>query len=304
MPKQSLLTNQQIEAFILRHRLPAKFRNLIDEHYLCLVSWVMQKRVANQVLFIGINGAQGTGKSTLAAFLRFALKFGAGWRVAVLSIDDFYLTKWERERLAAHIHPLLKTRGVPGTHDLKLLSTCLADLRSLAACTDLQLPCFDKARDDRVVAEAWPVISGPIDVIILEGWCVGSAPQQGDELRQAINPLEEQQDASGEWRRFVNDQLAGDYAELFAQLDALVFLQAPDFDAVYRWRLEQEEKLAAVTADNGADIMNKEQIAGFIQHYERITRANFVALPKTADVVLELDTDHDCVQVHYATAFN
>ena len=182
--------------------------------------------------------------------------------------------------------------------------SCLVKTRQLQVGTRREASEIGKARDDRVVAEAWPVISGPIDVIILEGWCVGSAPQQGDELRQAINPLEEQQDASGEWRRFVNDQLAGDYAELFAQLDALVFLQAPDFDAVYRWRLEQEEKLAAVTADNGADIMNKEQIAGFIQHYERITRENFVALPKTADVVLELDSDHDCVQVHYATAFN
>lgn len=304
MRKQALLTEQQIEAFVLQHRLPAKFHRLIEAHYSPLASWIMPQRAANQTLLIGINGAQGTGKSTLAAFLRLVLKSAVGWGVAVLSIDDFYLTKREREHLAMHVHPLLKTRGVPGTHDLKLLSACMKDLRDLVAGAALRIPCFDKARDDRVVAEAWPVITGPVDVIILEGWCVGSEPQQGDALRKSINSLEEREDASGEWRQFINDQLAGDYAELFAQLDILVFLQAPNFDAVYRWRLKQEEKLAAVTPENGAGIMNKVQIAHFIQHYERITRANFVTLPEMADVVLELDGNHDCVRSDYAASAN
>lgn len=304
MRKQALLTEQQIEAFISQHRLPAKFNDLIEAHYSPLATWITRQRVANQTLLIGINGAQGTGKSTLAAFLRLALKSVAGWRVAVLSIDDFYLTKQERLRLALRVHPLLATRGVPGTHDLRLLSACIDDLKNLAADTQLRIPYFDKAKDDRADAEAWPDITGPVDVIILEGWCVGSVPQQEDALRQPINSLEERQDKSGEWRQFVNDQLARDYAELFAELDALVFLQAPDFDAVYRWRLEQEEKLAAVTPDNSAGIMNKEQIAAFIQHYERITRANLAVLSETADVVLELDAHHDCVHSHYATRSN
>jgi len=304
MRKQALLTEQQIEAFISRHRLPAKFNGLIEAHYLPLATWVVQQRVANQTLLIGINGAQGAGKSTLAAFLRLALKSAAGWRVAVLSIDDFYLTKQERMRLALRVHPLLVTRGAPGTHDLRLLSACIEDLKILSADTKIHIPFFDKAKDERASTDTWPEIIGPVDVIILEGWCVGSVPQQEDALRQPINSLEEQQDKSGEWRQFVNDQLAGAYAELFAELDALVFLQAPDFDAVYRWRLKQEEKLAAITRDKSAGIMNKKQIAGFIQHYERITRANLAVLPETADVVLELDASHDCVHSHYATRLN
>lgn len=302
MRKQGLLTNQQIEEFISQHRLSARFRNLIEAHYLPLASWVIKKRVANQTLFIGMNGAQGTGKSTLAAFLRLALTSGARWCVAVLSIDDFYLTKTEREHLADRVHPLLETRGVPGTHDIGMLSAYIKKLRNLGMDTKIRVPFFDKARDDRAAAETWPVITGPVDVIILEGWCVGSLPQENDALLQAINPLEEQQDATGEWRQFVNKQLAGDYAALFAQLDALIFLRAPDFDAVYHWRLEQEQKLAIGTSDSRAGIMNKVQIARFIQHYERITRANLMVLPETADVVLDLDAKHDCVRSHYATS--
>src|SRR6185437_8649015 len=70
-------------------------------------------------LVLGLCGAQGSGKSILARSLadRFASR---GRRVAVLSLDDLYLTKAERSRLAQEVHPLLGTRGVPGTHDVAL----------------------------------------------------------------------------------------------------------------------------------------------------------------------------------------
>ncbi|NOX70203.1 MAG: hypothetical protein GXP15_13525 [Gammaproteobacteria bacterium] len=301
MRKQTLLTDRQIDAFISKHRLPGRCRHLIDAHYSPLTAWIIKKRPAGRTLVVGISGAQGTGKSTLAAFFREALRCGKGWNVAVLSIDDFYLTRQEREQLAADIHPLLEIRGVPGTHDVKLLSTCIDNLRHLVAGDELRTPVFDKARDDRADTEVWPAVSGPVDVIVLEGWCVASTPQENDALVQAVNALEAQQDATGEWRQFVNDQLAGGYADVFSQLDALVYLKAPDFEAVYRWRLEQEEKLAAVTLGDRTGIMNKEQIADFIQHYERITRANFSLLPGLADVVLELDAHHDCVRSYYST---
>ncbi len=39
----------------------------------------------------------------------------------LLSIDDYYLSKIERLRISQKVHPLLITRGVPGTHDIKKL---------------------------------------------------------------------------------------------------------------------------------------------------------------------------------------
>ena len=301
MQAQSLLTNRHIKEFISRQRLPDKFGEIIDAHYSPLATWLVQQRCPGETLFVGINGAQGTGKSTLAACLKLALEAGIDWRVAVLSIDDFYLTRAERERLGKSVHPLMETRGVPGTHDMTMLADCVSQLKTLDAATSLSLPRFDKALDNRADTDTWPVVSGPVDLIILEGWCVGSRPQSSDVLMPPINFLEQNQDASGKWRRYVNEQLKGSYAALFAQLDELIFLQAPNFDAVQRWRLEQEEKLAGSTAHSAAHIMSSEQIVHFIRHFERLTRANLAALPEIADVVLELDDNHDCARSRYST---
>lgn len=299
--QHDIVTNPQIEGFISQHRLPKKFRILIDEHYAPIVSWLIPKRRAGVALFLGISGAQGTGKSTLADFIRLALETTAGWRVAALSLDDFYLTKPERERLGKDVHPLLKTRGVPGTHDLQLLSSCIDQLRDLDSKRTLPLPRFDKAQDDRAAIETWPVVTGPIDLIILEGWCVGSLPQAPEAVSKPINELERNKDPAGTWRQMVNKCLAEGYAELFAALDFLLLLQAPNFEAACRWRLEQEDKLAAQSADGGAGIMDRAQIAEFMQHYERLTRANLLSLPNIADIVLQLGDNHDCVRSVYAT---
>jgi len=304
MRNHTLLNHRQITGFIARHRLPDAFRELIVRHYAPLASWLMRTRRTTEVLFVGINGAQGTGKSTLADYLKLALESGAGWQVAVLSIDDFYLTKAERQRLAGRIHPLLKTRGVPGTHDVQMLTSCVERLRNLAATDSLALPCFDKAIDDRAAGDSGSIVTGPVDLIILEGWCVGTASQQESSLTRAINSLEESQDPSGAWRRYINAQLDGDYAELFAQLDALIFLQAPSFDAVCRWRLEQEEKLAEVSSGNAEAVMSAERIAFFIQHFERLTRLNMETLPQSAEVVLELNENHGCVRSIYSGPVN
>ena len=300
MATQTLLNHQQISEFIVQHRLPDAFRDLIASHYSHLASWLMSKHRSGETLFVGINGAQGTGKSTLADYLRLALESGAGWQVAVLSIDDFYLTKTERRKLAERIHPLLETRGVPGTHDMKMLARYVERLRSLAAADTLALPRFDKATDDRAGSESWPIVTGPIDLIILEGWCVGTASQQENSLTHAINVLEQEQDASGTWRHYINEQLKADYAELFAQLDALIFLQAPGFDAIRRWRMEQEEKLAEDTRGDATGIMSADQISRFIHHYERLTRSNLETLPLSADVVLEFNEHHDCVRSNFS----
>lgn len=297
MPEPDIMTRAQIDAFIEQHRLPNSCLALISDHYAPLVSWLIDRRRPGEQTLLGINGAQGSGKSTLADFIRLALERNAGWTVAVMSIDDFYLTRNEREWLGERVHPLLATRGVPGTHDLQLLDETLLALRDLRAGDTLRLPRFDKARDDRADPASWPVVVGPVDLVILEGWCVGSRAQDDAALMQSVNALERQHDGDGSWRRYVNEQLAGPYAELFARLDKLVLLQVPGFDAVYRWRLEQEEKLAARTHGDG--IMDKQQIADFIQHFERITRHNLATLPALADVILELDDAHDCVERTY-----
>ena len=72
----------------------------------------------------------------------------------------------------------------------------------------------------------------------------------------------------------------------------LLLLEAPSFDVVHGWRLEQEHKLRdRVTADGGdvSRVMDDAGVARFISHYERITRHILREMPGRADVVLELD---------------
>jgi len=292
------LMQEHIGEFISQHRLPDSFRKIIADHYSRIATWLVENR-QQQTFLLGISGAQGTGKSTLADYLQLALQVEHDWRVAVLSIDDFYLTKVEREQLADDVHSLLRTRGVPGTHDLPMLTDCISKLRNLDATRSVRLPRFDKAVDDRADSSGWPVVTGSVDLIILEGWCVGSAPETGEALLQPINALEEQMDSTGDWRRYVNTQLKGPYADLFGQLDALIFLKAPNFDAIHRWRVEQEEKLAESTGHTAPEIMSSKEIEHFIQHFERLTKANLATLPAIAEVVLALDNNHDCIRSLY-----
>lgn len=286
------LSDKQMFDFLSRHRLPPEFRRAAEQHYLPLARRLPEIRGGKRQLLLGVNGAQGTGKSTLADFLRLATESMFGWNVAALSIDDFYYTLAERETLAQDVHSLLATRGVPGTHDTDMLARYLHRLQQADKNEHIALPRFDKATDDRADEQRWPVVEGPVDLVILEGWCVGTMAQSGAELQRPVNDLERDEDPDGAWRNYVNDQLKTNYEPIFDQLDFLIFLGAPGFDAILRWRLEQEEKLADASPNGSSGLMNKEQIERFLQFYERLTRANLAALPNSADVVFSLDDSH------------
>lgn len=244
--------------------------------------------VTKRPFILGVCGSQGSGKSTLSDGLAARLRAG-GLRVAVLSLDDLYLTKEERAVLARDVHPLLATRGVPGTHDVAL---GLSVLDGLARPGRTLLPRFDKAVDTRAEQGVW--IDGPVDLVLLEGWCVGAVAQDLAALTDPVNELERVRDPDGRWRRFVNDRLSGEYQRLFAHLDALILLAAPDFAIVRDWRIQQEDGLRAQLRDAGQPTdgtMTDEQVTAFIQFYERLTRHILTEMPGRADLVLRLDAD-------------
>jgi len=291
-------------AFRDKHQLPESFARIETEFYEPLGRWVEQRlseRKGSEPLILGINGAQGAGKSTLADFIREFLAVVHDRHTVVLSIDDLYLTRAERQALAKDVHPLLATRGVPGTHDVGLGLSVIRSLQSLEQGQSQLVPRFDKSTDDRFAELEWTRVCGPVDLIIFEGWCVGSQPVTDDELLTAINDLEADEDPSRIWRAYVNQQLKEIYPPLFEMLDALVFMSAPDFESVLRWRTEQEEKLAASASGSKTQVMKNSQVERFIQHYERITKQNLASIATKADVRLELGQDHRVVSVHYVT---
>jgi D-glycerate 3-kinase len=239
-------------------------------------------------LIVGLSGAQGSGKSTLARRLAQALR-GRRLAVATLSLDDVYLPLAEREHLARTEHPLLVTRGVPGTHDVALALQILA---ALGEPGTVRLPVFDKATDDRRPYSESISVAAPVDVVLFEGWCVGAVPQPESALVEPVNALERDEDSKGVWRRYVNRALAGAYQQLFDKIDLLVFLAAPSFDVVCRWRLQQEDELRRRIAEQGGDgsrVMSERQLERFIAHYERLTRHMLNEMPARADIVVRLD---------------
>ncbi|GGO86836.1 kinase [Marinobacterium nitratireducens] len=278
---------------------------MFEAIYVPLAAWlVCHQRRLGAPLVVGVNGAQGAGKATLFNLLELTLGDGFGLRVAGISIDDLYKTRAERERLAREVHPLLITRGVPGTHDIELGAQLLRALKG-GEGDCLRIPVFDKSVDDRCPPSVWQEWSGVADLVVLEGWCVGARPQAESELREPVNALERDEDPDGAWRRYVNAQLAGPYRSLFDQVDVQIMLQVPSMDAVYQWRTLQELKLAermqhlydAGEPTDHLRIMGQGEIHRFIQHYERLTRAMLADMPPRADVILRLNDNHKIADI-------
>ncbi|WP_028916329.1 kinase [Pseudoxanthomonas sp. J35] len=232
---------------------------------------------------LGISGLQGSGKSTLAAQV-VALAREAGLAAAGVSLDDFYLAAARRAALAREVHPLLATRGPPGTHDVGLALRTIDALREGGTPA---LPRFDKPGDDRLPEAAWMVVPEPLDLLVFEGWCLAVPPEAETALQAPLNALERVEDAGGTWRRWCNAALARDYPALWSRIDRLWFLQPPGFEVVHRWRRQQEHALRA--AEPGRRGMDDTALARFIQHYERISRHALATLPGRADACVVLD---------------
>lgn len=287
-----------VDALIRCQALPAAYRQMVERIHRPAADRIAERRKAlGRSVVVGLCGSQGSGKSTMASFLKTLLE-EKGLSVAVLSLDDLYLTHAERQRLGRDTHPLLATRGVPGTHDTGLGMALMDVLGNGPA--EVSMPRFDKAEDDRAAAETWPRVKAPVDVVLFEGWCVGARPQDDTALDRPINDLERDEDKDGTWRRYVNARLAGDYAALFARIDVLALLKAPSFEVVFGWRSLQEQKLAETVARErltGARVMGAEQIRRFLMHYQRLTEWILEDMPGRADILMPMDEHHRILDV-------
>lgn len=235
---------------------------------------------------LGLSGLQGSGKSTLARVMK-AQAQTRGWPTEVLSLDDFYYARSGREELARDVHPLLRTRGVPGTHEIELMMSVLAGLPNASAKLPVPHPRFDKGRDTRFPPSRWYHVTRPPQLVIVEGWALGIRPQLQSALVKPVNELERSADPDGRWRHWVNKQLRG-YQPLWRKFDALIVLQAPSWDIVRRWRGEQEEELVARHAPLAMDAKALER---FLAHFERLSRHALATLPPLADSCVEYDED-------------
>ena len=263
----------------------------------------IRARFGRAALF-GINGGQGSGKTTINEFLQIILTRGLGLRSAGFSIDDVYKRFDQRQTMARAVHPLFAVRSVAGTHDTALARETLTHLMYADAQSSTRIPRFDKmargGRGDRVPPAQWPVIEGAVDVVIFEGWFVGAHAQPIDALDEPINERERSEDPAGIWRNTMNQLLATEYRELFDLLDHLLVIQVRSMQDVFRNRELQEQHLrhrladahrrGEETGDLGA--MTPDEVIAFISLYERTTRHMLETLPAEASLTLFIGDRH------------
>lgn len=181
-------------------------------------------------MIIGVQGIQGSGKSTLCK----KLKEKFNWEV--ISIDDFYLTRSELDTLfRVTKEEAWKVRGNPGTHDIDLLLNVLENYKNGEA---VEVPIYDKCASvsgDRI---GWRKLE-QCSVLVLEGWCIGFEPIYDNTA--------------------VDNKLVK-YNNINNLLDGLIILKPPCLDIVYKWREESEKehrkKNKGMTIDETRDFIN------------------------------------------------
>ena len=272
-----------------------KFKNkekMIKSFLIPLCFWISKKANNKRPYFVGLAGGQGTGKTTISSLIRIILTKYFKLNVFRISIDDFYKTRKERINLSKRVHPMLLTRGVPGTHDINMMLNFFKQAKS-RKFKRLKLPTFNKAIDDRFNRRHWYDIKNKPDVIIFEGWCVGAKAEANKTLKKSINSMEKANDHKLVWRKYVNQQLKTKYKKLYSQLNCMIYLKAKNFSLLQKWRLKQEHKLWLKTKKKGGHkIMSKGDVINFMQTYQRITQNMFKNMPKYASIILNLNSKH------------
>ena len=279
-----------------------KFKNkdrMIKSFLIPVSFWIAKKVDKKQPLIIGLAGGQGSGKTTVSSILTLILKKYFKLNVFKVSIDDFYKTRKDRKLLSKSKHPLLMTRGVPGTHDIDLMLSFFKKIKD-KNFKSLQIPTFNKAIDNRSPKILWYKIKSKPDVIIFEGWCVGARAQTASQLKKSINSLEKVHDQSNKWRTYVNNQLKTKYKILFNQLDGLLYLKAKNFNLLKEWRLKQERKLLIQTKNKkNLKIMSSGDIINFMQTYQRITQQMFKDALKSSSIIMSLNSNHQIEKIKF-----
>ena len=282
---------------IYENSMSTNIKNL-KKIYIPIAFWINNKyEKKGKTLLLGLSAGQGAGKTTIAAILGIILKFFFRRNVCVISIDDFYKTLKDRNKMAKIKHPLFKTRGVPGTHDINLIKDFFISIRR-KKFRKVQIPKFNKLIDDRFKKSYWHKVEKKPDIVLLEGWCVGAKAESIFSLKKPINNLEKYEDQDLIWRKFVNEKLKKEYKKVFSMIDYYIFMKVPSFKMVFKWRLLQENKLKKKSNVN-KKTMSYNGIKRFIMFYQRITLQMIKDLSKSASIVILLKKNHKIKKVLY-----
>jgi D-glycerate 3-kinase len=258
--------------------------NKISKLYVDLFNQLKNKKT------LMIAGSQGSGKSTLSIQIKKYFKKFYFKSVVILSIDDFYLSTYQRKQLAKKLKTnLFDTRGVPCTHNLKLLIETVDKLKRNNF--PVYIPIFDKVTDNK---KKYNRKVNKADLIILEGWCVGSKPINPEYLKKNINDLEKINDPNMIWRTAYNQALV-EYQKLFNKFNYYIFIKLPKWQYVINWKYKQELGLRSMRSDNNL----KKKLFLFIQYYEKLSRWMSFTSPNICNALITLDKNQKTKKILY-----
>jgi D-glycerate 3-kinase len=217
-----------------------------------VLPWIFARlNPGTTTLLVGVNGPQGSGKTTLARAVVEAAQ-ARGLKALSLSVDDFYLTRADQIALAAAhpSDPYLQQRGYPGTHDVRLGCRILDELRRRSGT--VEVPRYDKgAHGGQGDRAGFLREKLPFDLVLFEGWMLGFAP-----VAQPAKGL-----------AFVNEALRG-YHAWHERLDAFIQLVPERIPDVLEWRVEAEARTRSEGKPAMSDPAIRDYIARFLPAYE------------------------------------
>ena len=271
-------------AFSHKELTGSDLSNKISKSYIGLFNQIKNKKT------LMIAGSQGSGKSTLSLQIKKYFKKFFFKNVVILSIDDFYLSSYQRKQLAKKFKTnLFETRGVPSTHNLKLLNETVDKLKENKF--PVYVPIFDKVTDNM---KKYKRKINKVDLIILEGWCVGSKPIDREYLKKNINSLEKINDPNMIWRMAYNNALF-EYQKLFKKFNNYIFIKLPNWQFVIDWKYKQELGLRLLRSDNNL----KKKLYLFIQYYEKLSKWMSLTCPDFCNILITLDKNQKMKKIIY-----
>mgnify|MGYP001268065825 CR=1 FL=1 len=133
------------------------------------------------------------------------------------------------------------------------------------------------------------------EILLLEGWCCGSPPINKKYLFKNINSLEAILDKNKKWRQYYNSQLKKDYKNVFSLFDQQIYIQAPSFTYILKWRNAQEKNNAIKSKQK--KFMKKNDLKKFVDHYEKLTKWMMKTMPAKADMLIKIDENQKIKKV-------
>lgn len=243
----------------------------------------LRQRLQRPMVY-GLLGGQGTGKTTLSRILQLILNT-MGYSCVGFSIDDIYKTYEDRQKLR-QIDPRMIWRGPPGTHDVNLGIEVLKQVRR--GQYPITFPRFDKSLHGGQGDRGNPEVIDEVDIVLFEGWFLGTRPLEQIDWMQAPPPIKTDAD-----RQFANDMNVKlrEYLPLWEKLDYLMILIPEDYRISQKWRMQAEQQMRA----DGKAGMTDEDVVGFVQYFWKALHPELFILPlrqaEWVDLVVEVRSD-------------